>query len=103
MKVPAAALATLLLVAICSLAKAHLDDSSVTASSQMPDNVPILCCFRNMHVPIPRRLITSAYLTSSRCSLPAVILVTRKGTKVCADPQAPWVQRHLKHFQMLQH
>ncbi|NXF39932.1 CL3L1 protein, partial [Nyctibius bracteatus] len=63
----------------------------------------IFCCFRNTHRSIPRRLITSAYLTSSRCSLPAVILVTSKGTKVCADPQEPWVQKHLKYFRMLQH
>ena len=26
-------------------------------------------------------------------------LVTKKKKELCADPQAPWVQAHLKHFQ----
>ncbi|NXQ96961.1 CCL3 protein, partial [Sagittarius serpentarius] len=88
MKVPAAALAALLLMAICSPAEAHLDI------------LPTACCFRYLHLPIQRKFITSAYMTSSRCTLPAVILVTKKGRRLCTDPQAPWVQAHLEHFQM---
>ncbi|KFO13042.1 C-C motif chemokine 3, partial [Balearica regulorum gibbericeps] len=87
MKVPAATLATLLLVAICSSAEASL---SIVSTN---------CCFSYLSRPIPRRLIASTYRTSSKCSLPAVVLVTKKGTKLCADPQEPWVQNHLKHFQ----
>ncbi|NXF46086.1 CCL3 protein, partial [Oceanites oceanicus] len=89
MKVPAATLAALLLVAICFLAEAHVDI------------VPTACCSSYMHRPIPRRYITSAYMTSSRCAKPAVILVTKKGMEICADPQASWVQKYLEHFQML--
>ncbi|NXW45301.1 CCL5 protein, partial [Nyctiprogne leucopyga] len=92
MKVPAATLAALLLLAICTPAEAQLDYS---------DNIPINCCFSYERRPIPRRLITSAYTTSSLCSQPAVILVTRKGRQLCVEPQAPWVQEYLKHFQML--
>ncbi|NXN67161.1 CCL3 protein, partial [Himantopus himantopus] len=88
MKVLAAALATLLLMAICSPAEAHLD------------TIPTTCCFAYQHRPVPRRLITSAYTSSSRCTQPAVILVTKKGREICADPQEPWVKAHLKHFQM---
>ncbi|KAF1674547.1 CCL4 protein, partial [Pygoscelis papua] len=61
------------------------------------------CCFSYMHRRIPRSFITSAYKTSSWCPQPAVILVTRTGKKICADPQEPWVQAHLKHFQMLEY
>ncbi|KAF1510356.1 C-C motif chemokine 4, partial [Eudyptula minor novaehollandiae] len=91
MKVPAAALAALLLMAICSPAEA------------LVDNVPMACCFSYTHRRIPRSFITSAYKTSSKCTQPAVILVTRKGREICTDPQEPWVQAYLKHFQMLEY
>ncbi|NWH69341.1 CCL3 protein, partial [Piaya cayana] len=57
------------------------------------------CCFSYSQVPLPRRIIATAYITSSSCSLPAVVLVTKKNRLVCADPQAAWVQAHLKDFQ----
>ncbi|KFV14649.1 C-C motif chemokine 3, partial [Pterocles gutturalis] len=101
MKVPTAALATLLLVAIWSLAEAHIGESSVAASSQQPATIPTVCCFTYVSQRLPRSAISSAYTTSSSCSQPAVILVTKKGIKVCADPQAPWVQAYLKRFQKL--
>uniref|UniRef100_A0A8C4UX63 Chemokine interleukin-8-like domain-containing protein n=1 Tax=Falco tinnunculus TaxID=100819 RepID=A0A8C4UX63_FALTI len=88
MKVPAAALVALLLVATCSPSQAHLD------------GVPTACCFSYQHRPVPRSLIASAYITSSSCTQPGVILVTKKKKKeLCVDPQAPWVQAHLNHFQ----
>ncbi|KAF1409790.1 C-C motif chemokine 3, partial [Spheniscus magellanicus] len=61
------------------------------------------CCFSYMHHRIPQSFITAAYKTSSGCPQPAVILVTRKGREICTDPQEPWVQAHLKHFQMLEY
>ncbi|XP_074003728.1 C-C motif chemokine 5-like [Numenius arquata] len=91
MKVLAVALATLLLVVICSPAEAHLDDSNT---------IPTSCCFTLVRNPIPRRIVTSAYITSSMCSLPAVVLVTKKGRQLCADPQASWVKEHLKYLEM---
>ncbi|KFP38621.1 C-C motif chemokine 3 [Chlamydotis macqueenii] len=90
MKIPAAALAALLLVAICSLAEARLSTT------------PITCCFSYMQRPILRSLIKFAYMTSSQCATPAVILVTKKGREVCADPNASWVQAYLKYFSTLE-
>ncbi|XP_063197887.1 C-C motif chemokine 3-like [Chroicocephalus ridibundus] len=91
MKVPAAALVALLLVATCSPSQAHLD------------GVPTTCCFSYQQRPVPRSLITSVYVTSSSCAQPGVILVTKKKKReLCADPRVPWVQAHLKHFQTLQ-
>ncbi|XP_035415077.1 C-C motif chemokine 3-like [Cygnus atratus] len=87
MKVSAAVLAALLLLALCSPAVAHLD------------GVPTTCCFTYQHRPVPRGLIASAYTTSSSCSQPGVILVTKKGREICTDPQARWVKAHLEHFQ----
>ncbi|KFP65703.1 C-C motif chemokine 4 [Cariama cristata] len=103
MKVLAGTLAALLLVAICSPAEAHLHDSGIAAFSQKPDTVFTVCCFSYTHRPIRRSLITSAYMTSSTCSQPAVILVTKKGRELCTNPQEPWVQAYLKHFQMLEY
>uniref|UniRef100_A0A8D0FIE8 Chemokine interleukin-8-like domain-containing protein n=1 Tax=Strix occidentalis caurina TaxID=311401 RepID=A0A8D0FIE8_STROC len=89
MKVSAAALIALLLVASCSPSEAHLD------------GIPTTCCFSYQQRPVPRGLITSTYITSSNCTQPGVILVTKKKKELCADPQAPWVQALLKHFQPL--
>ncbi|OPJ78695.1 C-C motif chemokine 3 [Patagioenas fasciata monilis] len=90
MKVPAAALVALLLVATCSPSQAHLD------------GVPTSCCFSYQERPVPRSLIASVYTTSSSsCTKPGVILVTKKKRELCADPQMPWVKAHLKHFQSL--
>ncbi|NXL06856.1 CCL3 protein, partial [Mesembrinibis cayennensis] len=63
----------------------------------------ITCCFTYTLRPIRHSNIISAYKTSSKCIQPGVILVTKKGTKICADPEARWVQKYLKHFQVLKH
>ncbi|XP_010176701.1 C-C motif chemokine 3 [Antrostomus carolinensis] len=87
MKVTTAALVALLLVATCSPSEAHLD------------GVPTTCCFSYQQRPVPRSLVVSTYITSSSCAQPGVILVTKKKRELCADPQVPWVQALLKHFQ----
>ncbi|NXS35300.1 CCL5 protein, partial [Pomatostomus ruficeps] len=87
MKVLAAALVTLLLLATCSPSESHLD------------GVPSTCCFSYQRQPIPRRRVSSVFITSSSCTHPGVIVVTTKERKVCADPASPWVQELLKHFQ----
>ncbi|XP_063261013.1 C-C motif chemokine 3-like isoform X2 [Prinia subflava] len=86
MKVLAATLATLLVLAACSPSEGHLD------------GVPTDCCFSYQRQPIPRYRVSSVFVTSSSCSNPGVILVTKKAKKVCADPRAPWVQKLLEHF-----
>ncbi|NXI85946.1 CCL5 protein, partial [Rhipidura dahli] len=58
------------------------------------------CCFSFIAHPLPRSVIRSAYRTSNSCSMPAVVLVTRKGRKLCADPEARWVQKHLKDLEL---
>ncbi|TRZ24551.1 hypothetical protein HGM15179_002595 [Zosterops borbonicus] len=87
MKVLAATLVTLLLLATCSTSEGHLD------------GVPSTCCFSYQRLPIHRRRVSSVFVTSSSCSQPGVIVVTKKGKKVCADPQAQWVKQLLEDFQ----
>ncbi|NXA59025.1 CCL5 protein, partial [Mohoua ochrocephala] len=103
MRVLAATLAVLLLVAICSLAEADLRISRQAASSEMQEPNNIACCFNYISRPLPRRMIRSAYRTSNSCTTPAVILVTRKGKQVCANPEAPWVQKYLKHLELTEY
>ncbi|XP_058710650.1 C-C motif chemokine 4-like [Poecile atricapillus] len=90
MKVLAATLVTLLLLATCSPSEGHLD------------GVPSACCFSYQRQPIPRRRVSSVFITSSSCTQRGVIVVTKKNKQVCADPRAPWVQELLKHFQSLE-
>ncbi|XP_009070796.1 PREDICTED: C-C motif chemokine 5-like [Acanthisitta chloris] len=89
MKVLAAALVALLLVATCSPSEAHLD------------GVPTSCCSTYQQRPVPRSRIDFVYPTSSSCTNPGVILVTKRKKVVCVDPQASWVQEILKNFQTL--
>ncbi|XP_061215445.1 C-C motif chemokine 4-like [Neopsephotus bourkii] len=76
MKFSAAALVALLLVAACSPSEAHLN------------GVPTTCCFTYQQRPIPRHLITPAYITSSSCSQPRVIMIITK-KELCTDPRGP--------------
>ncbi|NXB40172.1 CCL3 protein, partial [Eulacestoma nigropectus] len=62
-----------------------------------------ICCTTYISRPIPLRMISLAYWTSHFCQKPAVVLVTRKGRKVCADPKAHWVQEYLKHWELLEY
>ncbi|NXB04336.1 CCL5 protein, partial [Cnemophilus loriae] len=103
MRVLAATLAVLLLVAICSQAEADLRDSRIAELSQKQETFPTSCCFAYASRLLPRSMIHSAYRTSNSCSMPAVVLVTRKGKKVCADPKARWVQEYLEHLELLEH
>nr|XP_021144076.1 C-C motif chemokine 3-like [Columba livia] len=88
MKVPAAALVTLLLLVICSPAEVQLND-----------NFFMTCCFNYASRAVPRSVIVSIKNTDSRCRKPAVIMVTKKGRHICADPQASWVQALQRDFQ----
>ncbi|NWH97687.1 CCL3 protein, partial [Tichodroma muraria] len=103
MKVLAAALVTLLLLATCSPSEGHLAlTRAVWLSPVHTDGVPSTCCFSYQKQPIPRRRVSSVFSTSSSCTHPGVIVVTKREKQVCADPRAAWVQELLKHFQSLE-
>ncbi|XP_068005829.1 C-C motif chemokine 3-like 1 [Melanerpes formicivorus] len=93
MKALAAVLATLLLVAICSCTTSSPQlDTAFTATQ---------CCFRHTKVIIRPRSIAYAYITSSSCPLPAVVVVTKSRQEVCVDPEALWVQKYLRNMEKL--
>ncbi|KAM7053121.1 C-C motif chemokine 3-like 1 [Acridotheres tristis] len=101
MRILAASLAVLLLVAICSLAEADRRVSRNAAHSKN-DETKEMCCFAYSSVRIPRRMIHSAYRTSAFCSMQAVVMVTRSGKQVCTDPKARWVQKYLEDLELLE-
>ncbi|KAM4899896.1 C-C motif chemokine 3-like [Sylvia borin] len=99
MRVAAATLAVLLLVAICSLAQADLRVSRSAEPSKK--GTKDICCFSTISRPIPRSMILSAYRINNSCPMEAVVVVTRKGKQVCVDPKARWVQKYLEDFELL--
>ncbi|NWX30618.1 CCL3 protein, partial [Notiomystis cincta] len=102
MKVLAATLATLLLLATCSPSEGHLGLTRALCLSLVPtDGVPSTCCTTYQQKAIPRSRVRSVFVTSSSCIKPGVIVVTKRKNVVCADPQEDWVQKLLKHFQSL--
>ncbi|XP_070334756.1 C-C motif chemokine 14 isoform X2 [Odocoileus virginianus] len=57
------------------------------------------CCFNYVSRAIPRQHVSSYYETSSLCSKPAIIFVTRKGLYVCANPHDGWVRDYIKELE----
>nr|XP_014425412.1 C-C motif chemokine 4-like isoform X1 [Pelodiscus sinensis] len=82
MKVSVAALAVLASAAFCSLA----------SSAPLGLDRQTSCCFSHSARPIPRRMVLGYYDTSGKCTLPAIVLITKKGRPICADPGEAWVQ-----------
>ncbi|ELK35739.1 PREDICTED: C-C motif chemokine 5 [Myotis davidii] len=90
MKVSAAAFAVLLAAAaFCAPA---------SASPYASDTTP--CCFAYISRPLPRAHLKEYFYTSSKCSMPAVVLITRKNRQVCANPEKRWVREIINALEM---
>ncbi|KAM6118657.1 C-C motif chemokine 4-like [Phoenicopterus ruber ruber] len=87
MKVSAVVLALLLIAASCS------QTFSGPAGSDLP-----ICCLSYAQHKLPRKLILRYYSTSTSCSRPAVVFITKKGRQVCANPSDTWVQSYLQNL-----
>ncbi|XP_009811970.2 C-C motif chemokine 4 [Gavia stellata] len=87
MKVFAAIFALLLIAASCSQ----------TFSGPVGPDFPI-CCLSYTHHKLPQKLILRYYRTSTSCTLPAIVFITKKGRQVCANPSDTWVQSHLQNL-----
>ncbi|XP_009643385.1 C-C motif chemokine 4-like [Egretta garzetta] len=87
MKVTAAAFALLLIAASCS----------PTFSGPVGPNLST-CCFSYTHQKLPRKLILRHYSTSTTCTLPAIVFITKRGRQVCANPTDTWVQSYLQNL-----
>ncbi|XP_072494609.1 C-C motif chemokine 4-like [Notamacropus eugenii] len=85
MKVSVAAFSILMVMAFSSLA----------SSTPMGSNSPTSCCFSYVRQQIPRKFVIEYYETSSLCSQPGVVFMTKKGRKMCANPSDDWVQKYM--------
>ncbi|XP_043855550.1 C-C motif chemokine 3-like 1 [Dromiciops gliroides] len=64
-------------------------------AADAPDH-PTTCCFNFTSRKIPSKLVVSYETTSSRCAYEAVIMITKQGLRICANPKEHWVQ-HIKN------
>uniref|UniRef100_A0A8C3H9A9 C-C motif chemokine n=1 Tax=Chrysemys picta bellii TaxID=8478 RepID=A0A8C3H9A9_CHRPI len=53
------------------------------------------CCFSYISRQIPRRFVVDYFVTSSLCSQPAVVLITKRGRQICTNPEDAWVQQYV--------
>ncbi|KAM9596305.1 C-C motif chemokine 3-like [Trichechus inunguis] len=91
MKVPVAALALLLcIVALCAQ----------VFSSPVGADTPTACCFSYAPRQIPRKFIAAYYETSSQCSKPGIIFLTKRNRQVCANPSEAWVQEYVTDLEL---
>ncbi|XP_034495690.1 C-C motif chemokine 14-like isoform X10 [Ailuropoda melanoleuca] len=60
---------------------------------------PAECCVSYIAQAIPRHRITDYYETSSQCSRPGIVFITKKGHSVCANPGDEWVQDYIKDLE----
>ncbi|XP_074870233.1 C-C motif chemokine 4-like [Carettochelys insculpta] len=49
------------------------------------------CC----SLTIPLRFLVGYFDSDSTCSQPAVVFVTKKGHKICANPNEAWVRQNV--------
>ncbi|XP_078524114.1 C-C motif chemokine 20 [Lissotriton helveticus] len=56
------------------------------------------CCYRYTRKPLPRHAVRSFTIQSAEeiCDIDAVIFHTRRGFRVCANPQEKWVKVLIK-------
>ncbi|XP_017165785.1 C-C motif chemokine 3-like [Poecilia reticulata] len=53
---------------------------------------PKVCCFKFFRNPVNKNLISSYFMTDSRCVHRGVIFITQKARRICADPNQMWVK-----------
>ncbi|XP_001152451.2 C-C motif chemokine 3 [Pan troglodytes] len=97
MQVSTAALAVLL----CTMALCTTCDSCLFSPfSAVAADTPTACCFSYISRQIPQNFIADYFETSSQCSKPGVIFLTKRGRQVCADPSEEWVQKYVSDLEL---
>nr|7JH1_A Chain A, XCL1 ancestor [unidentified] len=57
------------------------------------------CCLKYTKRPLPLKRIKSYTIQSNEaCNIKAIIFTTKKGRKICANPNEKWVQKAMKHL-----
>eukprot|EP00069_Balaena_mysticetus_P020502 bmy_02891T0 len=63
---------------------------------------PTECCFKYVIRPVRRQWILGYYETSSQCSKPGIVFITKKGHHICANPSDDWVQDYIKALEEIE-
>lgn len=58
------------------------------------------CCFAYISRPLPRTHVQEYFYTSSKCSMAAVVFITRKNRQVCANPEKKWVREYINALEL---
>ncbi|XP_009938624.2 C-C motif chemokine 5 [Opisthocomus hoazin] len=59
-----------------------------------------VCCFSYTARKLPQSHVKDYFYTSSKCSQPAVVFITRKNREVCANPDARWVKEYVNTLEL---
>ncbi|NXY50791.1 CCL5 protein, partial [Ceuthmochares aereus] len=59
-----------------------------------------VCCFSYTVRKLPQGHVKDYFYTSSKCSQPAVVFITRKEREVCAHPDAKWVKEYVNTLEL---
>ncbi|XP_057551036.1 C-C motif chemokine 26 [Hippopotamus amphibius kiboko] len=58
-------------------------------------DVAKFCCFQYSRKILPWKRVSNYELTRNSCSQQAVIFTTKRGQKICAKLNEPWVQKYI--------
>ncbi|XP_071423747.1 C-C motif chemokine 5-like [Pithys albifrons albifrons] len=72
---------------------------SLSPCSSAAPYAPSECCFHYVKSPIRLVNLKDFYLTPRECFNSAIVFMTKKRTKICANPEEPWVQRAVEKLQ----
>ncbi|XP_030780085.1 C-C motif chemokine 3-like isoform X1 [Rhinopithecus roxellana] len=59
-----------------------------------------LLCTTYISRQIPQNFIADYFETSSQCSKPSVIFLTKRDRQVCANPSEEWVQKYVSDLEL---
>ncbi|NWZ71351.1 CCL14 protein, partial [Acrocephalus arundinaceus] len=59
---------------------------------------PCECCFDYVKGAIRLSNLLDFYSTARECFNPAIVFETKKGAKVCANPEEKWVKRAVREL-----
>ncbi|XP_041314871.1 C-C motif chemokine 5-like [Pyrgilauda ruficollis] len=60
---------------------------------------PAECCFDYIKGVLRLDYLLGSYSTPRECYFPATVFETKKGAKICANPEEKWVKRAVKMLQ----
>ncbi|NWX92031.1 CCL3 protein, partial [Nothoprocta ornata] len=56
---------------------------------------PVECCFHYVKHVLRLAVLKNFYETPKECFYPAIVFETKKGAKICVDPEQPWVAKRV--------